>query len=119
MWRYFVGDQAFNAKAGNSKANKNTSDSVIGTERHFKYHFRYAFASNARDSDYYDNNRRFRTVIRHLRFVHHQRVAQFADPIQTSDRRQTLVPAEPQVRTRHKYTRVVVPKTTFVVWFVI
>lgn len=31
MWRYFIGDQAFSAKPGNSKTNKNTSESVIGT----------------------------------------------------------------------------------------
>uniref|UniRef100_A0A2S2NSK1 Uncharacterized protein n=1 Tax=Schizaphis graminum TaxID=13262 RepID=A0A2S2NSK1_SCHGA len=30
MWRYFIGDQAFNNKTGNSKTNKNTSESVIG-----------------------------------------------------------------------------------------
>lgn len=30
MWRYFIGDQAFSTKAGNSKMNKNTSESVLG-----------------------------------------------------------------------------------------
>ena len=35
MWRYLVGDQAFNAKTGNSKANKNAPESVIGTRARY------------------------------------------------------------------------------------
>jgi len=30
MWRYFIGDQAFSNKTGNSKTNMDTSESVIG-----------------------------------------------------------------------------------------
>jgi hypothetical protein len=37
MWRYFIGEQAFSAKAGNLKTNKNTSESVIGTLHKFSY----------------------------------------------------------------------------------
>lgn len=38
MWRYFIGDQAFNAKTGNSKMNKNTTESVLGTVYSRKIH---------------------------------------------------------------------------------
>jgi len=36
MWRYFIGDQAFSNKTGNSKTNMDTSESVIG-EYQFKF----------------------------------------------------------------------------------
>lgn len=37
MWRYFIGDQAFNNKTGNSKMNKNTSESVIGRYQYLNF----------------------------------------------------------------------------------
>lgn len=37
MWRYFIGDQAFNNKTGNSKTNKNTSESVIGRYQYLNF----------------------------------------------------------------------------------
>lgn len=36
MWRYFIGDQAFSNKTGNSKMNMNSNESVIGGYR-FKF----------------------------------------------------------------------------------